>query len=197
LPEVFLDFGRQWPTRYGQVSEHHLVRYQFATDMAHGRILDAACGCGYGSQMLSVGDREVVGVDLSKEAIRWANKYFPGPTFIQGLIEDAPWSGTFDTIVSLETIEHMREPKRALDAFRKACTGELIVSVPNEEFYPFKAENFVGDESPHFRHYTPMEFQHLLEGSGFRVVERNCQESKAAPYMKSGAEGKFLVYICA
>lgn len=147
--------------------------------------------------MLSEGARDVVGVDLCGDAIAWANQYFPGPTYINGLVEEAPWTGSFDTIVSVETIEHIKDPKRALDAFRNACTGELIVSVPNEELYPFKAENFVNDESPHYKHYTPKAFQELLEGSGFRVVERSCQTSKADPWVRSGIDGKFLIYTCA
>jgi 2-polyprenyl-3-methyl-5-hydroxy-6-metoxy-1,4-benzoquinol methylase len=198
LPEfVLLDRSRQWPTNYGQMSDHHFERYRYATFAAHGRILDAACGCGYGTQMLSEGAREVVGVDISAEAIRWANKFFPGPKYIQGMIEEAPWEGQFDTIVSLETVEHIPDPKPSLKVFRKSCRGELIVSVPNEELYPFKAENFLGDESPHFRHYTPDQFQELLEGCGFRVVERACQSSKTDPYVRSGTDGKFLIYVCA
>lgn len=168
----------------------------FASFRASGRILDAACGCGYGSLMLTEGEREVVGVDVSKDAIDWANAHFPGPKFIRGLIEDSPWDGAFDTVVSIETIEHMKEPRRALDAFRGACRGELIASVPNQELYPFKAENFVYDESPHFRHYTPDEFQDLLHGCGFKVTERFCQVSKAEPQVVGGTNGKFLIYVC-
>lgn len=172
------------------------MRYLFAAYRSSGRILDSACGCGYGSLILSQGEKDVTGVDVSQEAINWANKWFPGPKYVAGKIEDSPWDGEFDTIVSIETIEHMREPRKALDAFRRSCRGELIVTVPNEELYPFKAENFVNDESPHFRHYRPMEFEDLLSASGFKVTERFCQVSKFEPEVVAGTNGKFLIYVC-
>lgn len=192
-----LDQSRQWPTAYGQTGTHHQNRYEFAAKYASGRILDASCGSGYGSQILSVGGKDVTGVDCSAEAIRWANKYFPGPKYICGRIEESPWEGTFDTVVSLETIEHVADPTPLLGVLRKACKGELIASVPNEDSYPFVAENFRNDESPHFRHYRPKEFEGLLEANGFRVTERFSQISKSKPEVRAGTDGMFLIYVCA
>jgi 2-polyprenyl-3-methyl-5-hydroxy-6-metoxy-1,4-benzoquinol methylase len=178
------------------MSSHHKNRYEFAANLASGRILDASCGCGYGSQILSRDGKEVVGVDLSPDAVEWAEEYFPGPKYIVGNIEDEPWEGKFQTVVSLETIEHIKDPTKALQAFRRACVGEFIASVPNEENYPFKAENFANDESPHYRHYRPQEFEALLTKHGFSVVERCCQASKSKPEMRMGTDGKFLIYVC-
>ncbi len=190
------DQSRQWPTVYGGVGNHHLCRYEFVALNAAGRILDAACGSGYGSQMLSMGEKDVTGVDISSEAIEWAKENFPGPNYILGRIEDAPWEGVFDTIVSLETIEHMKDPSAALKAFRRACVGQFFVSVPNENNYPFKAENFVHDESPHFRHYRPEEFDELLESNGFKVLDRFCQVNKSQPEIEPGTNGMFITYVC-
>lgn len=188
------DQSRQWPKGYGDLPDHHFNRYEFAARYASGRILDAACGVGYGSQILSAGD--VTGVDASAEAIKWAIRHFPGPKYILGRIENSPWVGEFDTVVSLETIEHVKDPNPLLRALRKACRGELIASVPNEERYPFVAETFVNDESPHYRHYMPKEFEELLGNNGFKVLERFCQVSKLEPEVVSGTDGKFLVYVC-
>jgi 2-polyprenyl-3-methyl-5-hydroxy-6-metoxy-1,4-benzoquinol methylase len=193
---IILDRSRQWPRAYGDVANHHLYRYEFAAVNASGRILDAACGSGYGSQILGLGDRDVTGVDISSEAIEWAMKNFPGPKYIQGRIEDSPWEGEFDTIVSLETIEHIKDPSAALKAFRRACVGHLFVSVPNENNYPFKAENFIYDDSPHFRHYRPEEFDELLESNGFKVLDRFCQVHKLQPEIVPGTNGLFMTYIC-
>ena len=191
------DQSRQWPTHYGQTPNHHRDRYEFAGKYASGRILDASCGCGYGSQILSMGEKDVTGIDISAEAVAWANKFFPGPKYICGNIEDAPWEGAFDTVVSLETVEHIMEPAKVLHALRKSCVGELIASVPNEDNYPFVASNFAGDESPHFRHYRPKEFEDLLQANGFKVIERFCQKSKSKPDVIAGTDGMFLIYVCA
>ncbi len=136
----------------------------------------------------------VVGVDSNAQAINWAEEHFQGPCFIQGRIEDEPWTGKFETVVSFETIEHIKEPKEALKAFRKACIGTFIASVPNEDFYQFKAEDFARDDSPHFRHYTPAEFEELLKASGFRITERFCQKDKQGD-IHAGTEGRFQIVI--
>lgn len=138
----------------------------------------------------------VTGVDCSKDAIDWANGYFQGPEYIHGRIEEKPWQGQYQTVVSLETIEHLQDPSQALKAFREACVGKFIVSVPNEEAYPFVAENFAGDEYPHHRHYTPTEFEDLLTSHGFKVEERFTQISKDRPMPVYGTAGKFLINVC-
>ena len=191
------DQGRQWPKNLSEIPDHHRVRYKFAANLCAGRTLDAACGVGYGTSI--IGSKaskvsEVVGVDKSEQAIGWAEKYFPGPKFVCGDVSGD--YGLFETVVSLETIEHLQDPSPALKAFRRACKGKFIASVPNEEKYPFKAENFVDDESPHYRHYTPDEFGDLLQSHGFRVLEAFCQEDKFHPYMNLGIDGMFLIYVC-
>jgi 2-polyprenyl-3-methyl-5-hydroxy-6-metoxy-1,4-benzoquinol methylase len=187
-------FDRQYGRGLDEIRPDHLRRYALAASYVSGRVLDAACGCGYGSFILQKAAPVVVGVDRSAQAIGWAEEHFAGPEYIRGQIEDAPWAGQFDTVVSLETLEHLRDPKPALDAFRASCSGVLVASVPNEERYPFKAENFVRDESPHFRHYRPTEFQELLEASGFKVIERFCQKDKLGE-IHGGTDGMFLIYV--
>jgi 2-polyprenyl-3-methyl-5-hydroxy-6-metoxy-1,4-benzoquinol methylase len=191
-----LDTSRQWGRFEGEIKRDHVNRYRFALNYVSGRTLDAACGCGYGSKILLEKASSVVGVDSSSDAVRWANEYFRGPQFIEGRIEESPWFGEFETVVSLETLEHLEQPERALQAFRKVCKGKLIASVPNEDFYQFKAEVFAKDESPHFRHYRPLEFQDLLEGAGFKVVERFCQKSKQDPEVVKGVDGRYMVFVC-
>ena len=190
-----LDTSRQWVRTPRAARSDHVRRYELASRYASGRVLDAACGCGYGSKILLESAQLVVGVDLSAQAIHWAEEHFQGPCFIQGRIEDEPWTGRFETVVSLETIEHLKDPKPALQAFRKACIGTLIASVPNEDRYPFKAENFARDESPHFRHYRPAEFEDLLKECGFKVFERFCQKDKNGE-IHSGSDGMFMLMVC-
>jgi 2-polyprenyl-3-methyl-5-hydroxy-6-metoxy-1,4-benzoquinol methylase len=191
-----LDTSRQWGHTVNEIKKDHVNRYLFAKQHVTGRVLDAACGCGYGSKILLENAVEAVGVDDSIEAIEWAREFFRGPQFINGKIEEAPWTGKFETIVSLETIEHIKNPEEALKAFRRSCIGTLIASVPNENLYPFKTEVFANDDSPHFRHYRPEEFQDLLEWSGFKVVGRFCQVSKQEPEVVKGTDGRYLIYVC-
>lgn len=191
-----LSESRQWPTCIREVSDHHLRRYEFAASIVSGRVLDAACGAGYGAWLMFSNRANVVGVDSNKKAILWARSFFPGPIYLPGGIEETPWLGKFDWIVSLETLEHVPDASVLLRIFRESCAGGFVFSVPNEEHYPFKAENYASDDSPHFRHYTPGQFGHLLEETGFKITKRFCQRSKAKPAVENGTDGKFLIYVC-
>lgn len=198
-PKDLPDMSRQWETSPELVrmySGHHYYRYEFAVQYAFGRVLDAACGCGYGSSMLFEKTEDVTGVDYDLEAINWARQYFSDTFFIHSKIEELPDIGEFDTVVSLETIEHMPDPSPSLRRLRKLCRGTFIASVPNEELYHFDPEVFKNDNSPHFRHYTPKEFDELLHDHHFRVRERYCQVSKQFPEVVEGTQGKFLIYVC-
>lgn len=190
------DETRQFVARQEEVNAHHFLRYVLASSVAEGRVLDAACGCGYGSRFLWEKTQDVVGVDIHPPAIEWANKHFPGPSYLVGDLEKEPWEGRFQAVVSLETLEHLPRPEIALEGFRRACRGVLVASVPNEEVYPFDPKKFEGDQYPHQRHYTPGEFDQLLTSCGWKVLDRFSQKSKQEPIPQAGTAGAFLIYVC-
>ena len=63
-----------------QASLHiHMQRYEFAaTHLSGVRILDMACGCGYGTALLAERhpDKQVIGVDIDPEAIAYARQHY-------------------------------------------------------------------------------------------------------------------------
>ena len=136
----------------------------------------------------------MTGVDIEPSAIKIANKHYSGPTYICGDIMDAPWSGFYEWGVSFETVEHICYPLEFLKRMRASC-GNLILSTPNEEVYPFNPEKFKGDSYPHLRHYTPKELDHLVADAGFEVLERFCQPQKVSD-VTPGTKGFFMVYVC-
>ena len=88
----------------------HLLRYEFATQFAHGRCLDCACGSGYGSVMLSGKCTDVIGADISDEAISYATKQNARANItylVNGITTLYFPENHFDSIVSLETLEHI------------------------------------------------------------------------------------------
>lgn len=94
----------------------HIARYQFSLLYLKGRILDFASGSGYGSQLIAKNLKrdvdEVVALDISAESVRYAKGRYhhPNVTYIVGDVEDRTLPeqlGTFDGIVSFETIEHI------------------------------------------------------------------------------------------
>lgn len=123
---------------------NHLSRYMVAAWFTRGkRVLDIACGTGYGSYHLrSSGARRVTGIDISKDAISFAssNYVMNGLTFKQGAVESIPEKeNTFDAVVSLETLEHV--DKKAQVRFVKEVKrvlrsgGVFIVSTPNRQIF--------------------------------------------------------------
>jgi 2-polyprenyl-3-methyl-5-hydroxy-6-metoxy-1,4-benzoquinol methylase len=186
--------------QYGPIESirlDHVNRYRFAASRIgeQKRVLDAACGCGYGSKIIADAGNRVVGVDVSREAIEYAELNYHGPGYLLGSILDKPWVGIFDSVVSFETVEHLAEPEKALHLFRESVDGLFIVSTPNESLYHFDAGKFKDDDYPHLRHYTPEELDEILEKCDFKVVERNCQKSKKGE-IESGTDGIFLIYVC-
>lgn len=147
----------------------HLARYAIVRHLCTGRrVLDIACGEGYGARFLAYWGAEYVdGVDISDVAIKNARRLFSDPRtrFHQHDAEtvDALFPcSTFDLIVSLETIEHLRDPHRFLRALKTllAPEGAIAISCQNDWwYYPSDSEN-----NPfHVRKYRFEEFSTLAE----------------------------------
>lgn len=126
--------------RRDHVATQHWARYEWAAQfLPRGRVLDCACGVGYGSALLAErGAGQVVGVDVSDEALAEARRRYPR-TNVEYVQADAltltpERHGRFDLIVCLETIEHLAEPRRLLSVFAEllAPGGLLALSCPND-----------------------------------------------------------------
>lgn len=119
----------------------HLARYQFSTYYLHGRVLDLACGSGYGSHMLAkIGKKRInqlVAVDYDPHTIEYAHKRYNHP-LVEYRCENAidpllPQKlGIFDAIISFETLEHIHEEKQFLTNLFNLLKpgGTLIISTP-------------------------------------------------------------------
>ena len=118
---------------------HHVYRYRFAAAAARGlRVLDVACGEGYGCHALQqAGAAQVIGVDLSEEAVRHARTRY-GVDARVGSAEELPLdAGSLDLVVTFETIEHVPHPACFVDECARVLApgGRLVLSSPNRELY--------------------------------------------------------------
>lgn len=116
----------------------HLARYEFASQYCEGkRVLDGACGTGYGSDLLGKTAVEVQGIDCSQEAVDYASKVYGRPTvaFQKSFVEATQFeSGSFDVVVSLETVEHTLCPDSHIMEVARLLNpdhGLAVLSIPN------------------------------------------------------------------
>lgn len=138
------------------------------------RILDCACGTGYGSNYVQQKLRcSVTGVDLSSDVIQYARKRYassnPSLSYAQADATKLPFleSGSVLAIVSIETIEHVPDAEAALAEFRRVLKpgGILFVSTPDATGRPGTLRSEF-----HVREYSRAEYETLLK-SRFQSVE--------------------------
>ena len=97
---------------YDQNVLRHKARYLFALNHISpgGKVLDCACGAGYGASILGEKANQVLGVDNSIEAIEFADAHYAGEKacfLLQNLQELNFGRRSLDSVVSLETLEHV------------------------------------------------------------------------------------------
>ncbi|MEM9450773.1 MAG: class I SAM-dependent methyltransferase [Cyanobacteria bacterium P01_E01_bin.6] len=129
--------------------------YELASRYAlNKRVLDIACGSGYGSNILKQsGAATVLGVDICSEAVEYANQQYllQGIEFICDDAEQFDCSDTFDVICSFETLEHLKSPEQFLQKLYRllSAEGDLLLSVPLGEtrhFDPYHLHAFSKDD---------------------------------------------------
>ena len=112
----------------------HLAVYEWIAARVEGRrVVDLACGEGYGSAVLARTAASVVGVDANPEAYEHARaRYADGDLRIdRDMVER--WTGDVDCVVFLQTIEHVHDPDGVLAHIRELVgpRGVAYVSTPN------------------------------------------------------------------
>ena len=124
------------------IGYEHLHRYAYATRFVRNkRVLDLACGEGYGSYLLAKTAESVVGIDIDEHAIRHArNKYIKQSLeFKVGSVTEVPIAGEhlFEVVVCFEALEHIEDHQKLLSEVKRLLTpdGIFIVSTPNKTVY--------------------------------------------------------------
>ncbi|HTS21522.1 MAG TPA: methyltransferase domain-containing protein [Casimicrobiaceae bacterium] len=132
------------PTLSGEIAYEHWHRYAFARRFVEGkRVLDAACGEGYGTALLGAAAASVTGVDIDVASIDRARAaYGEGERvrFVASSCTGLPLpGGSIDVVVSFETIEHVAAADQLamLLEFARVLTpdGLLVISSPNKRLY--------------------------------------------------------------
>ena len=176
-------------TKGNIIYNEHLARYELAKEIIAARggaekILDAACGSGYGSKILAeTGAQKVVAIDISPEAIQSAKELYSSPNikYVLGDVKNIKEeNNSFDFIASFETIEHIDDPGLFLKELKRVLKddGLAIISTPNGEIF--------GEKNPfHLKEFSRSEFAELI-GKYFKYFQIIEQGNGLASFIKGG-----------
>ena len=190
------------PTTDG-IRRDHVARYEFVAQNlpAGSRVIDFACGVGYGIALLADAGMLAHGLDIDAGAIDYAREHYQRPvdgrpgacfTIMNGNAPDALEEA--DAAVCFETIEHIEDPRQLLKALR-AAAPLLFASVPNEDVMPWEMAPGI-TTAFHHRHYTKHEFASLLQECGWCVTAWHGQTDDQAG-VEPNVHGRTLVAVCA
>lgn len=162
-----LGFGESYDYNATE-SSIHLARYALAKNLCKDKkVLDIACGEGYGTYLLSKwGAKSVEGVDISNETIKKARNLFKATNinYVCHTAEQLDYEDScFDLVISLETIEHLDEPHKFLQEIKRVLRpdGVLILSCPNDEY--FVNVGGAPENQYHKQSYSFDEFSNMIE----------------------------------
>ncbi|BFM40967.1 class I SAM-dependent methyltransferase [Synechocystis sp. LKSZ1] len=127
----------------------HIERYALLRQFAKGVVCDAACGCGYGSYLLSTNPdvTKVIGLDLDKDTIDYAKKEYTTEKteFYATDLERWVCSEKIDMLISVETIEHIINTSLMPKFVNRNSINHLILTYPSKKtthYNPFHHHNF-------------------------------------------------------
>jgi SAM-dependent methyltransferase len=165
VPPLVLDGERTLPDvpEENYWFRRHLAVYAWvARQVAGRRVVDMACGEGYGADLLARGAATVVGVEANPDAFEHARLRYRRANlrFARGMVET--YAEPCDAIVFLQTIEHLRDPDAVLEHFAAmlAPGGAVFVSTPN--VLTLAPPGAARSDNPwHVHEYRPEEFRGL------------------------------------
>jgi 2-polyprenyl-3-methyl-5-hydroxy-6-metoxy-1,4-benzoquinol methylase len=158
-----------WPERAGPGVEGGEYR-AFARDFLRGdeKVLDAGCGHGEISNILSEFAADVTGVDYDAEIVEIARTRFPACTFEAADLERWSRPNTYDAIFHCHTLEHCPNPVTVLRSLGASLRpdGRLVIEVPLQ-LRP-------GVINPHHeREYRVPELMAEVAAAGLEVCEEH------------------------
>lgn len=152
---------------------------QFAKLLFEGaKVLDAGCGGGRDTDLLSKKGLKTVGLDLSSGLIKVARKTFPELEFVEGNMLSLPFPDSgFDGVWSHASLLHLEtsdEVKKALQEFnrvvKQTAVLHVLVKAQTGESKTAVVTDSLSKHDRFFQYFTKSELQDLLKESGFEPI---------------------------
>jgi len=191
---------RQVAPEIEQIRKDHRKRYYFAAEHVKDgdKILDFACGIGYGSKIIlnKTENVKITACDIDENALKYGNTFYSSKNICyqqNNANQPTLKENSYNLAVSFETIEHLENPKNFIEALYKSlkCNGKLICSVPNEEKMPYDRTR----HPFHFRHYHEKELVKVLSDAGFQNIQVFSQKNSGNCDIVETRSGDFLILV--
>ncbi len=173
----------------------HQHRYLWASNYCYGNVLDVGCGTGYGSKIVSKIGRvkSYTGIDYSKKTILQAHQHYGAQEriFKVGSAYKIPFSSNnFDTVICIETLEHLNNPDAALKEIWRTLKkdGIFIGTIPTKEF-DIKSRNVYGPNPHHKTQFSEKILQRLLS-KYFRFSKISNSSLEIFSYIRNDLDSK-------
>jgi SAM-dependent methyltransferase len=169
---VFDKYGTRNPVYRWLVDGYFRQLDRFLRRAPARRILEVGCGEGYVAHWVDriLQPEVVVGLDLSPVTLAEARDRHPGVAFVEGTAYRLPFADqSFDLVMCLEILEHLENPRKALQEARRAGKGHLIASVPREPIWRLLNVargaywGRLGNTPGHRQHWSHAKFIDLLK----------------------------------
>jgi len=179
------------PEIHGNIELEHLHRYLQASEFAADKVvLDIASGEGYGSAMLASRACNVIGVDISIEAIQHARGRYKNENleYMVGSCADIPLpDASIDVVVSFETIEHHDQHEQMMQEIKRVLRPAGMVLISSPDKYQYSVESGQSN-SFHVKELYQHEFKELLGRHfkntayfGQRIIYGSCVFPESLP----------------
>jgi 2-polyprenyl-3-methyl-5-hydroxy-6-metoxy-1,4-benzoquinol methylase len=160
------------PQHQDESSPWYKLVLEFLTPVQDKNILEVACGRGGFSRLLASKGAVVCGADFSEAAIKIAKEKLLGDpqlvdrvTYVQADAQNLPLdAGSFDIVISCETIEHVPDPRAAVREMHRVCKpgGMLFLTTPNYLNFMGLYELYAAVRHPGRRSSQPLDERYLF-----------------------------------
>ena len=147
----------------------HVATYKYALSYVEKKkVLDYGCGSGYGTALISNACSNIIGVDISSEAILHAKTNFSASNLSFSQVEKSEKSplpfpnSSFDTVLSFQVIEHVNDVGAYLHEIERVLVpgGSVLIATPD------RSNRLFSFQKPwnmwHLREYTQSQLRDEL-----------------------------------
>ena len=209
-----IDFRMDMLRASGRCSDAHCIRYHHAAEYIRegDRVLDLACGYGYGSKILLENSKalSVIGIDNSKDSIHYAVENYAAKD-LQYLEGDAEAlhqfpNNSIDFVTGFEMIEYLPHPEICLKEIHRILTpgGRVMLSAQNMKVNKQCVEHI----HKHLHMYTWEKFKAQTKLQGFLLEKyfnqtagivqnnpNNTSQFYEAPYAEELPESEWMCVL--